>query len=130
LQSELDASFKRALPLLQGGAVPSSQLQDAKKILIACSLTYVASSFVSLLNIWPWLGRGGALTGLSRQTGLTAISAYPAHRESQSGVDPQQVRKTRRVRVQTSSGGASDILIRGLGKPLIRTWLRLRRQLG
>ncbi len=104
LQTELDASFKRALPMLQDGVVDSRQMTDAKNILIACSLTYVASSLVSVLNIWPWLGRGGVLSGLSVQAGSAAGAACLALRESQPGVR-RRTRKARQVTAQTSSPG-------------------------
>ena len=57
LPSELDASFGRALPLLRERYIGVEQAKDARKILIACSSTYVVSSLVSVLNFWPWLGR-------------------------------------------------------------------------
>ncbi len=56
LPTELDASFRRAMPVLQGGYITERQAKDARKILVASSLTYVASSLLAVLNIWPWLG--------------------------------------------------------------------------
>jgi Zn-dependent membrane protease YugP len=56
LPTEVDASFRKALPMLQDGYIHSEQVKDAKSILVACSLTYVAASFASVLSIWPWLG--------------------------------------------------------------------------
>lgn len=56
LPVELDASFKRALPILdQGGYVPKEDLPAARRLLQAAALTYVASSLMSLLNLWQWL---------------------------------------------------------------------------
>ncbi|MFW5834614.1 MAG: zinc metallopeptidase [Pseudomonadota bacterium] len=56
LPVEWNASFARALPLLDGGNyVPKPDLGAARRILRACALTYVASSLVSLLNLWRWL---------------------------------------------------------------------------
>ena len=63
LPSEFDASFGRALPLLQQRYVGPRQSKEARKILLACSMTYVASSLVSVLNFWPWLGRKPAVPG-------------------------------------------------------------------
>jgi hypothetical protein len=56
LPVEWDASFRRALPLLQTGEyLDARQLPAARRILKACALTYVASSLASLLNLWRWL---------------------------------------------------------------------------
>ena len=55
LPVEFDASFKRALPVLRKGYLGNSDLKDARTILLACSLTYVAASLASLLNFWRWL---------------------------------------------------------------------------
>ena len=56
LPTEFDASFKRALPLLKsGGYIPPEDFPAARKILIACALTYVANSLIGLLNVWRWI---------------------------------------------------------------------------
>ena len=56
LPTEFDASFKRALPLLSSGSyIPPDDFPAAKKILIACALTYVANSLMGLLNVWRWI---------------------------------------------------------------------------
>ena len=56
LPVEFDASFGKALPLLEkGDYLTPEQLGHAKKILLACALTYVAQSLASLLNIGRWL---------------------------------------------------------------------------
>ncbi len=56
LPVEFDASFKRALPLLdRGGYLPEADLPAARWILRACALTYVASSLAALLNLWRWI---------------------------------------------------------------------------
>ena len=56
LPTEFDASFKRALPLLTSGSyIPPEDLPAARKILIACALTYVANSLMGLLNVWRWI---------------------------------------------------------------------------
>lgn len=55
LPTEFDASFNRALPLLSTGEyIPAEDIPAAKRILLACALTYVASALVSLLNVWRW----------------------------------------------------------------------------
>lgn len=56
LPVEWDASFGKALPLLQdGGYLNEQDMQDARRILLAAALTYVAGSLFSLLNVWQWL---------------------------------------------------------------------------
>ena len=56
LPVEFDASFKRALPLLeQGEYLNKSDNKTAKRILFACAMTYVAASLSSLFNLWKWL---------------------------------------------------------------------------
>ncbi len=56
LPVELDASFKRALPILDhGGYLPKEDMPAARSILRACALTYVASSLAALLNLWRWI---------------------------------------------------------------------------
>jgi Zn-dependent membrane protease YugP len=67
LPTELDASFGRAMPLLRAGYITEKQAKDARKILVASSLTYVASSLLSVLNIWPWLGWWGPPIRLAAQ---------------------------------------------------------------
>jgi len=56
LPVELDASFNRALPILEKGQyINEIDQKAARKILTACALTYVASSLVSLLSLWRWI---------------------------------------------------------------------------
>ncbi len=55
LPVEIDASFKRALPLLQSGYIPETEMPAARRILTACALTYVAASLATLLNFWRWI---------------------------------------------------------------------------
>jgi len=56
LPVEWDASFRRALPLLEAGGYLSGQDQrKARQILTAAAFTYVAGSLASLLNLWRWL---------------------------------------------------------------------------
>jgi len=52
---EMDASFNKALPLLENGYLEESQYAAAKKILRAAALTYVAASLAGLLNFWRWV---------------------------------------------------------------------------
>lgn len=56
LPVEWDASFNKALPLLEEGNYFNPQdMQSARQILRAAAFTYVAGSLASLLNIWRWL---------------------------------------------------------------------------
>jgi Zn-dependent membrane protease YugP len=55
LPVEIDASFKKALPVLSSGYLKPKQLPAARSILRAAALTYVAASLASLLNFWRWL---------------------------------------------------------------------------
>ncbi len=55
LPVEMDASFNKALPLLESGYLKPDQMPGARKILRAAALTYVAASLAGLLNFWRWL---------------------------------------------------------------------------
>ncbi len=56
LPVEFDASFKRALPILERGKfIEESDMPAARKILKAAALTYVAAALMSLLDIARWL---------------------------------------------------------------------------
>jgi uncharacterized protein len=56
LPTELDASFRRALPLLEkGGYLKPGDRPHARRILTAAALTYVAGSLMGLVNFWWWL---------------------------------------------------------------------------
>lgn len=55
LPTEWDASFRRALPMLEkGGILKSVDLPHARRLLTAAALTYVSASLASLLNIARW----------------------------------------------------------------------------
>ena len=56
LPVELDASYGKALPILQqGNYLHDGDLPHARKILKAAALTYVAGSLASLLNLGRWI---------------------------------------------------------------------------
>lgn len=55
LPVELDASYRRALPMLAGAGLPEQDLAPARRILTACAFTYVAASLSGMLNMWRWL---------------------------------------------------------------------------
>jgi hypothetical protein len=54
LPTELDASFRRALPILNDGYIEPGDRPHARRILTAAALTYVAASLMSLLNVARW----------------------------------------------------------------------------
>ena len=55
LPVEIDASYRKALPLLSRGYLSESQIPAARRILRAAAMTYVAASLASLLNFWRWM---------------------------------------------------------------------------
>ncbi|GMR18122.1 MAG: zinc metallopeptidase [Gammaproteobacteria bacterium] len=55
LPVEWDASFRRALPILEQGYISPAEQKQARRILTAAALTYVAGSLAGLLNLWRWL---------------------------------------------------------------------------
>jgi Zn-dependent membrane protease YugP len=56
LPVEWDASFGKALPILEEGEYLNEEdMKSARQILLAAALTYVAGSLASLLNVWRWL---------------------------------------------------------------------------
>ena len=55
LPVELDASFARAVPVLEGsGYISNDEKESAKKILQACAFTYIAAALFSLIEIIRW----------------------------------------------------------------------------
>lgn len=56
LPEEWDASFNKALPILEkGDYVPEQYLPAIRQILKACALTYVAAALADILRLWRWL---------------------------------------------------------------------------
>ncbi len=52
LPVEVDASFRRALPILQAGRyLPEGDLAAARSVLRAAALTYVAAALISLIDV-------------------------------------------------------------------------------
>jgi hypothetical protein len=117
LPTELDASFRRALPLLQAGYLDQEQVEDARSILLATSSTYVAASLLSVLNIWPRLGT--PRVGVPLQAGED-VGAVPAAGPVRKKPGTRGRRRATSVRQQ----GAMATTLRVLGKPLIRGWLQ------
>lgn len=54
LPTEFDASFKKALPVLEK-YLPPEEMSGARSVLKAAAFTYVAGAMVSLLNVARWL---------------------------------------------------------------------------
>jgi Zn-dependent membrane protease YugP len=55
LPTEIDASFNRALPMLEkGNVLKKVDERHARRILKAAAFTYVSASLMSLLNIARW----------------------------------------------------------------------------
>ena len=56
LPVEFDASFNKALPLLEEGHyITKRDLIPVKKVLLAAALTYVAAALAGLLNVGRWI---------------------------------------------------------------------------
>ncbi len=56
LPEEYDASFNKALPILEkGGYIPKVYIPAIKQILKACALTYVAAALIDILRLWRWI---------------------------------------------------------------------------
>lgn len=56
LPTEFDASFKRALPMLEAGQyIHPDDMPAARRILTACAMTYVAGALMQMINIARWL---------------------------------------------------------------------------
>ena len=125
LPTELDASFRRALPMLKDGWIRDDQVDDAHRILYACSLTYIGASFASVLPIWPWLGTAGPVlraNGASRTTDVVGETDSGARKRSDART--QLAAPARQVRTRRRGGGRPlEQVLRRLAKPLIRQWL-------
>ncbi len=55
LPEEYDASFKKALPILEEGYVPPKHIPAIRNILTACAYTYVAGALADILRLWRWI---------------------------------------------------------------------------
>ena len=122
--TELDASFRRALPMLRDGYLQDPQLSDARTILVASSMTYIAASLLSVLNIWPWIGRYTALS--VPLISPTAVDANLHHTPTTNKAEaiPRENGLLEQVNsLPNSSGSMTETITRKIGKPLIRKWL-------
>ncbi len=55
LPVETDASFNKALPILESGYIEAEDIPKVRRILRAAALTYLAGSLSSLFNLWRWI---------------------------------------------------------------------------
>ena len=56
LPEEWDASFNKALPILEkGDYIPEQYMPAIRQILKACALTYVAAALADILRLWRWI---------------------------------------------------------------------------
>jgi Zn-dependent membrane protease YugP len=55
LPVEFDASFAKALPVLESGYLSAADIPAARSVLRAAALTYVASALATLLDVARWL---------------------------------------------------------------------------
>ncbi len=56
LPVEFDASFRKALPILEkGGYLDVSDMPAARTVLLACALTYVSAALISMVNLARWV---------------------------------------------------------------------------
>ncbi len=119
LPTEMDASFRRAIPMLQARYLDDVEAGAAREILLACSLTYVASSLALVMQLWPWLP-------LSR---VMLCQASGALAETVSVCSPRQASEPRKVRgddtvriIRVRRPSTVQRLVRRFGKPILRVW--------
>jgi hypothetical protein len=124
--SELNASFGKALPILKNGYVSGKQLKDARTILIACSLTYIASSMAMVLNIWPWFGRRPVAAFSDAKPQLLPLAAVGISVGATRSGSGSAGRTGKGVRHQPGNASRTEMLVRQYGTPMIRSWVRLR----
>lgn len=122
LPTEWDASFRRALPMLEARYLSGAQVGSAKEILFACSLTYVASSLASVLQLWPWLPRGPMMLHPS-----APIDGRASTRSAGNVGSEGARRAPTPVTIRPRRPGAVHGLVRRFGKPIIRSWYQAQR---
>jgi len=105
--------------MLEDGYITEQQIKHVRKILIATSLTYIAASLLSVLHIWPWIGRSMAVTA-------PPPLAPPIHPQPSRRTGRAKKRNTGRT-CQRRQKSKTAKLVRQFGKPVIRGWLRLSR---
>ena len=127
LPTELDASFRRAMPLLKARYLNDVEASGAREILLACSLTSVASSLASVMQLWPWLPVRRVMlcqpsSVLSERVPMRSPGHTPEERKIRSDNTTSDVRVRRTSTVQR--------LVRRFGKPILRAWYQAQRGSG
>lgn len=128
LRTELDASFRRALPMLLDGYIEGEQIRGARSILIASSLTYVSASLLSVLHAWPWLSRMTVSRSPLLAPGITGPDVRRALDSPASRTDKVKSKCSRRRIRRTRGARNTEYIVRKFGKPLIRGWMNLTRR--
>lgn len=121
LPTELDASFNRALPMLRQRYLDPEQTGTAKKILVACSATYMASSLIGLIHLWPWLGSGWLWLLVADPPVKRTAAVRPEHPVSAGERRTTAVASRRPNLIR---GGTFERVFRRAAKPLVRQWLK------
>ncbi len=137
LPSELDASMQRALPLLRDCCLADAQVRDARRILLACSLTYLGSAAAPALALWPFVGAGLARFGLLAPLFAPAAGVAAPLRQSVGCAAPQVIADASAPVAEPRAARAGRViserrarlprlaraLTRTLARPLVRRWL-------
>jgi len=129
LPTEMDASFKRALPMLESGYIHPEQHESAQRILFACSMTYAAASLSSVLTVWPWMRGGTAALAVGMKTVSAVTEKIIEDEEVQAAESPRagdagtSGRRPALSRQGSIRGGEFEALVRRFAKPLIRGFL-------
>lgn len=128
LPTEMDASFKRAMPMLEAGYIRPGQSESAQRILFACSMTYAAASLSSVLTAWPWMRGSAALAvGMKTVSGATEKIVQKDAGQAPGSHDSGNAGTARRKRPISRNGsirgGEFEALVRRFARPLIRSFL-------
>jgi Zn-dependent membrane protease YugP len=134
LPAELDASFGRAMPLLRDCCLSDAQAQDARRILLACSLTYLASAAAPALVLGPWVGRGAVLRLVAQDQRPPVRVLRPIRQSAKVEWHARRPATQPAQRLRPIAAGRSPAmpgarrlqpptLLRLFAKPAIRAWL-------
>lgn len=130
LPTELDASFGRAMPLLMEDYLDEQQAKDAREILVASSVTYIASSLLAVLNVWPWLGGLGPVRLTATKPVETIRHPSNVRVNASAIVQPHPRKKGGRRPIHyKNDAGVLPAVVRRISKPIVRAWFRLRMDL-
>lgn len=118
LPSEWNASFARALPMLERCCIDRAEARDARLILIACSMTYLASVTAPVLTLWPWMRR---VQPVGLVAGPIAVARHGGPSQEHRSMPGSRARfQARRLRRRS----LAVVATRGCARGLIRCWLR------